>query len=162
MPVSPDRFPLRVRHAGTDPVHAARSKTPGHVTVCWLWLDPGDPHIWCDEGTEVTCTKCIERMGPEPVKRNAPGTVGTLQERLAEVIDSQIPSQDFELARHRIAETVDGWRRDAEERIRLSLDRGLADLIPEANRSDAVRNLTQAVLRNLDVGNDIPSKREEG
>lgn len=73
MPQPRDKYPLRVRHAGTDPIHAARKRGPkGHDTPCWLWLNPADPHIWCDGDTEITCAKCIERLAPEPVNYAPP------------------------------------------------------------------------------------------
>jgi hypothetical protein len=53
-------FPLRARHARTDPVHAVRSiLAGGHNTACLMWLDPKAPHQWLPEDSEVTCTKCL-------------------------------------------------------------------------------------------------------
>lgn len=71
----PLRFPLRARHAGTDPVHAARSiLTGGHNTACLIWLDPEHPHQWLPEDSKVTCSKCIKSIAKkgEPHDRQAP------------------------------------------------------------------------------------------
>lgn len=61
MPLPPLRFPLRARHAGTDPVHAARSiAAGGHNTACLMWLDPKAAHVWLPEASGITCTKCLK------------------------------------------------------------------------------------------------------
>jgi hypothetical protein len=148
-----------VRYAGTDEVHAARSHSvSGHRTVCLLWLNPENPHVWCAKDAEVTCTKCIERMGPPPLKYPPPGTMGTLQERLAEVIESEVPTGYFDWAKQRVAETVESWRRDAEEQVRLAVSEVLVDFIPDTNRSDAARNMTEAVLRSMDIGSNVTNE----
>lgn len=155
------KYPLRVRHAGTDPVHAAKKYgTNGDSTACLLWLDSADPHIWCDDNAEVTCTKCIERLGPPPFEYPTPGTTGTLQRRLAEVIENEVPTGYSELAGERIAETVEKWRKGAEEHIRLVVDEMLADLIPDTTRSGATRLLVEKVLRSMDVGDNAVSEGE--
>ncbi|MEU5709928.1 hypothetical protein [Streptomyces flaveolus] len=62
MPLTALEFPLRARRAGTDDVHAARSiRAGGHNTACLIWLDPKAPHQWLPEGSEITCTKCLQR-----------------------------------------------------------------------------------------------------
>lgn len=56
-------FPLRVKCAGTDPVHAARSiQAGGHNTACLVWLTPEAPHQWLSENVETTCSKCLKRI----------------------------------------------------------------------------------------------------
>ncbi|WHM30216.1 hypothetical protein OH540_09295 [Streptomyces sp. BPPL-273] len=56
-------FPLRARHAGTDPVHAARSiRAGGHNTACLMWLDPKATHERLPEDSEITCSRCADRV----------------------------------------------------------------------------------------------------
>lgn len=102
-------------------------------------------------------------MGPTVLKYVAeiPGRVGTLQERLAEVVKNEVPPGFGDLPGRRIAETVENWRRDAEERIRLSVDEMLVDLTSDATRSTVARDLTQKVLRSMDVGNNITDEGVE-
>jgi hypothetical protein len=160
MPIPSDKFPLRVRYAGTEEVHAARGvQVGGHRTVCLLWLDPERPHIWCTKEVEATCTKCIERMGPPPLKHSVPGTVGTLQERLAEVIENEVPVNWFPLVGHRVAETVESWRHDIAERAR---DAAVSELnsVYSGQIPDSVgRDIADAVLLALDLGDH---EEEEG
>lgn len=156
-----NKYPLRVRHAGTDPVHAAKKHgTKGDSTACLLWLDPADPHIWCDDNAEITCTKCIERLGPPPFEYPTPGTVGTLQQRLAEVIDNEVPAGYAELATQRIADTVEKWREEAEDRVRSAVDEALAHLAQDV-RSVVSRNLIEKMLRGMDVGGNVASEGME-
>lgn len=61
MALPPLEFPLRAQHAGTDPIHAARSiDAGGHNTACLIWLDAKAPHKWLPENSEITCTKCLK------------------------------------------------------------------------------------------------------
>lgn len=163
MPLSPGQFPLRVHDAEADPVHAARSHpVKGHRTACLFWLDPKRPHIWCDKDAEITCANCIRRMGPPPVdwaSARIPKN-GALQERLAEVVAEEI-RQDADVA-WRIAETVERWRRGAEERVLLAVEGMLVDLIPDAARLGVARNLTEEVLRSMDIGHAVREQEEEG
>jgi hypothetical protein len=90
-----------------------------------------------------------------------PGTVGTLQQRLAEVVENEVPTGYSELATQRIAETVEMWRQDIESRVRMVVDEVLADLIPDTTRFDATRLLTEKVLRSMDVGDSAASEEVE-
>lgn len=108
----------------------------------------------------MTCTKCIERMGPPRLKYpEVRGLVGTLQERIAEVIEDEIRDDDW--VRRRIAGTVETWRRDVEERVRLAVDEMLIDLIPDTTRSGVTRNMTDKVLRSMDIGSSVVSEGVE-
>lgn len=159
------QFPLRVRYAGTDPVHGARSKTSGrtagYVTACWLWLHPSDPHTWCAEDVEVTCIKCIERMGPTVSEYSIPGTVGTLQQRLAEVIENEVPPGVGDLPARRVTEVVEEWRQEVEQRVRLTVESELADLLQEPIRSTTASALVEKVLMSMDVGSSTTSEEGE-
>jgi len=154
------KYPLRVRHAGTDPVHAAKEHgIKGHGTPCLLWLDPADPHIWCDDNAEITCTKCIERLAPESVSY-APLQIpraGTLHERLASAFADEI-RQDSGVA-WRIAETVEAWRREVEVRIRLALHTEASTLGMSGAGLDDVNELARKVMRAVNVG--IPASGQE-
>jgi hypothetical protein len=149
-----------VRYAGTEEVHAARGvQVGGHRTVCLLWLDPERPHIWCTKDVEVTCTRCIKRMGPPPLTYPVPGTVGTLQERLAEVIENEVPPGYADLAARRLVETVSRWGGDVKEQAR---DAAVSKLnsVYSGQIPDAVgRDIADAVLLALDLGDH---KGEEG
>ncbi|SFY52059.1 hypothetical protein STEPF1_05328 [Streptomyces sp. F-1] len=62
MALPPIEFPLRARHAGTDPVHAVRSiLTGGHNTACLIWLDPAHSHQWLPGDSAITCSNCIKK-----------------------------------------------------------------------------------------------------
>lgn len=156
------KYPLRVRHVGTDPVHAAKEHgVKGHATPCLLWLDPAAPHIWCENDAEVTCAKCIERLASEPFECPIPGTVGSLQKRLAEVVENEVPAGYYELAAQRIAEAVENWRRETEERIRQMMDTALVDHIPDTTRTGVACLLTEKVLRGMEVGDGTTSEGTE-
>jgi hypothetical protein len=162
MLLPPVKFPFRVRYVGTDPVHGARSITAGgHATACLIWLDPKHSHTWYPEDAEVTCTKCIERMGPPPFEYPIPGTVGTLQRRLAEVIENEVPPGYHELAGRRIAETVENWRRETEGRIRRTVDAAFAEQIPDTARTGVARLLVEKVLRDMEVGDGVTNEGAE-
>lgn len=148
------KYPLRVRYAGTDPVHAAKEHgVKGHTTPCLLWLNPADPHVWCESDAEITCAKCIERLAPEESVDYAslltPKT-GTLHERLAATLTDEI-RQDRSVL-DRISRTVETWRREAEDRVRLAVNETLAGAIPGPVRSAVADILVERVLRSLDVG----------
>lgn len=157
------KYPLRVRHAGTDPVHAAREHgVKGHKTPCLLWLDPADPHVWCDGDAEITCTKCIEHLAPEPVNY-APLQIpraGTLHERLAMAIAEE--ARDNAGLTWRIAGTVEAWRMDAEERIRRAVDKTLLGAVPDSVRPAIASILVDRVLQGLDVGRQCTDEETEG
>ncbi|MFE0472550.1 hypothetical protein ACFW2V_13140 [Streptomyces sp. NPDC058947] len=155
MALSPGRFPLRVRHAGANEVHAARSHpVKGHQTACLLWLDPEHPHTWAPEDAEVTCSKCLERLGPTNPRYAAevPGTTGTLQERLAGIIENEVPLSSFPLVGERVTEVVENWRREVEEGVHRAVDETLAGALPEAVRSAVAHALVERVLRSMNVG----------
>lgn len=158
--VPPEKFPLRVRHAGTDPVHAAKGTSAGgHRTVCLVWLNPKDPHTWLPEGTEVTCTICADRLGPATLvyAAQAPGATGTLQERLVEVIENEVPPAWFLLVGERVAEAVENWRKGVEEEIHRTVEETLVGALPETIGPAVIHTLVERVLRSMDVG-DIRSE----
>lgn len=51
--------PLRVRHVGTDPIHAAhRFNSADYITACQIWLSGADGHIRLSDNAEITCSTC--------------------------------------------------------------------------------------------------------
>ena len=158
-----NKYPLRMQYAGTGPVHAAKEHAvKGHDTPCLLWLDPTEPHVWCDDSVEITCTKCIERLGPEPVNY-APLQIpraGTLHERLAVALAEE--ARDNASVTWRVTETVEAWRMDAEERIQQEVDQTLVGAVPDSIRPAVTNILIDRVLRGLDIGRQRADEETEG
>lgn len=75
-----------------------------------------------------------------------PGTTGTLQQRVTEVIENEVPAAYANLATVRAVETIDAWQDGIRERARDAAVAKLRSLYSGQIPDSVARDIADAVL----------------
>ncbi|MFJ3141760.1 hypothetical protein ACIPJM_04815 [Streptomyces halstedii] len=75
-----------------------------------------------------------------------PGTTGSLRERIAAVIENEVPSSYAALATERTTEVIDAWEAEARERARSVTHQMFAGLMPGRTGENMATEVADRVL----------------
>ncbi|MET8378090.1 hypothetical protein [Streptomyces microflavus] len=80
------------------------------------------------------------------IDEEIPGATGSLRERIADVIENEVPPSYVTLATARTAEVVDAWEAEARNRARLVTHQMFAGLMPGRTGENMADEVADRVL----------------
>lgn len=87
-----------------------------------------------------------------------PGTTGTIQQRVTEVIENEVPAAYADLATRRVIEAIDAWYETARERARATAQEMFAGLMPGATGTAMADEVADKILASTQAADRATEK----